>query len=156
MVNHHTYDGALDLWNNDKEIEKLTDHLKNCLANGTDNSLWKHFSMTQQAEVPRDAPMVEKQMGYMIQMVQALQNNLSRLNNQTYGPGGVMRGAPDAASGLSGQADIAKYRLMEGNKSSSSQFDTPTSVVAKSAMRVLPDANEMFKPIDPTKKKESE
>ncbi len=61
IINYHEYNSGLEPWGLSGEIGRLTVHLKDCAAPGTENSLWGYFSMSQQAEVPSDAGESEKQ-----------------------------------------------------------------------------------------------
>lgn len=80
IINYHEYDCGLEPWKLDEEVEKLTNHLKDCMGNGSGNSLWGYFSMTQQAEVPSDAPEVEKQYAYLIKQIEILRDQMNDIS----------------------------------------------------------------------------
>ena len=74
IINYHEYNSGLEPWDLDQEVEKLTRHLKECIENDDSNSLWSSFSMSKQAEVPNDAPELEKQVGYLIKLVEVIRD----------------------------------------------------------------------------------
>lgn len=77
IINYHEYDCGLEPWKLDEEIKKLTGHLTDCMENGSGNSLWGYFSMTQEAEVPTDAPDVDKQLNYLNRQIEVLREQLN-------------------------------------------------------------------------------
>jgi len=81
IINHHTYKCSLDQWDSKSEIESLKTHLEDCMENGSDNALWGYFSMSQQAEVPNDAPDTDKQLSYLIKQVDSLRSQINPANN---------------------------------------------------------------------------
>lgn len=89
MVNHSTYKSSLNPWDLETEVEKMKVHLEDCMKNGPDNSLWGHFSMTQQAKISEDSPEVEKQMSYLIRQVETLQGQLDNIKRNPVETGPV-------------------------------------------------------------------
>lgn len=79
IINYHEYDCGLDPWVIPNEIERLTDHLNECMENGSGNSLWGYFSMTQQAEISNDANDKEKQMAYLIRQIDGIGKRLQNI-----------------------------------------------------------------------------
>lgn len=78
IINYHEYDCSLSAWTIDQQIDYLKAHIEDCMENGEVNSLWGYFSMSQQAEVPNDAPNVERQLGYLIKQVESLKGNVGK------------------------------------------------------------------------------
>lgn len=72
IIYHHTYKSSLTQWGAKTEIDKLKSHLKECMKNDSDNSLWSYFSMSQLAEVGNEAPSVERQLSYAIKLLESL------------------------------------------------------------------------------------
>lgn len=70
IINHHTYNSdGLTAWAVDAEIESLKTHLEDCMNNGQENALWGYFSMSQQAVVPKDAPVAEQPLSYIVKQI---------------------------------------------------------------------------------------
>lgn len=76
-VNYHKYDSSLTSWVIKAERECLKNHIEACMKNGFENALWKYFSMSAQAELPSDAPDMEKQIAYLIKQVESLREQTS-------------------------------------------------------------------------------
>lgn len=80
IINHHTYNSnGLTAWDMETEIESLKTHLEDCMKNGSDNALWGYFSMSQQAVVPKDAPVAEQQLSYLIKQVESLRRQTDKI-----------------------------------------------------------------------------
>ena len=70
-VSYHVYNSLMAPWVLDDQIKALKTHISACLESDG-NSLWTHFSMSQQAHVSDDAPELEKQVAYLIKQVENL------------------------------------------------------------------------------------
>ncbi|WP_022669157.1 hypothetical protein [Desulfospira joergensenii] len=85
IVNYHEYVCGFDPWVLPKQIEKLTSHQQNCMERTT-NSLWSYFSMSQQAEVPSDAPDMDQKLAYLIKQVESLKDQANSTSRKSLGP----------------------------------------------------------------------
>jgi len=79
IINYHPYNSRLDPWILPKEIEILTKHLKACMDKPEGNSLWRYFSMTQQADVPNEKPGVEEKLGFLLKQMAGIKKQINAL-----------------------------------------------------------------------------
>ena len=87
IINHHTYDSLLAPWVLESQVELMMEHLESCMKNGSENALWSYFSMSQQAEVPKDAPVVEKQLSYLVQQMESLRGQINSYSHSSTSEG---------------------------------------------------------------------
>ena len=77
IINNHTYLHSLSPWLLENEIDKLSDHLKNCFSNGeTENSLWKYFSLSSAAEPLDKKPSEGNKLDYLGMQIDALRREV--------------------------------------------------------------------------------
>jgi hypothetical protein len=81
ILNHHTYDAALNAWSLGADVAKLSEHLQHSI-DGSDNrnTMWRRFGLTLRAEVPTEANSNEEKLDLLVREITALSNNA--------GPGG--------------------------------------------------------------------
>lgn len=82
-VNYHQYDSSLTSWVIKNERERLKDHLKACVKNGSDNPIWKYFGITGHADLPIDSPDVEKQISYLINQVETIKGQVNQATSNS-------------------------------------------------------------------------
>lgn len=76
IINYHTYSASLELWEIDKEIEKLTKHIKECAKKKNENSLWKYFSLSTIAEPVKEQEGVEGKVEQLSMEIMALRKQI--------------------------------------------------------------------------------
>lgn len=81
-INHHEYRCHLNIWENEKEIEKLYQHLKDTIERSDNkNSLWKYFSITSRAESLSQATEGTDKYDYLVMQMDAVRRQLEYLND---------------------------------------------------------------------------
>jgi hypothetical protein len=54
IINHHTYESALQPWTLQKQIDELADHIKKSVERSAGkNTLWKYFGLSTRATLPQ-------------------------------------------------------------------------------------------------------
>lgn len=79
-INTHRYNSSLRGWDIEEERERLTSHLKNCIAScAGKNPLWQHFGLTLRAQEPRteESPL-EAKVDLMAARIEDLQIQIRR------------------------------------------------------------------------------
>jgi len=85
IINHHTYLNSLAPWTLDSEIDKLSEHLKNCFESpSSDNSLWKYFSLSSKAATIEKPFTGDEKIDYLSMQVEALRKGLESSKNPPY------------------------------------------------------------------------
>ena len=75
IINHHTYSNALNPWILEKEIDTLSNHIKDSLNVSNDvNSLWKYFSLSSTAHPVELEKGMEGRIDYLTMQIEALRN----------------------------------------------------------------------------------
>lgn len=84
IINNHTYLSALNPWTIDKQIEDLTDHIKESYnkCEGS-NSLWKYFSLSSTAKPIEGEHDIEGKIEFLTKQIEALRNQLDRSNEKS-------------------------------------------------------------------------
>ena len=74
IVNYHTYSGALRTWEQDQQVEKLVEHIKDTMPKGEAvNSLWKYFGLSSTA-IPAPTGGVEERLEMLTSQIEAMRN----------------------------------------------------------------------------------
>ena len=80
-INHHPYNGMIDGWTDDNELNNLSNHLKNCL-NKTENDFWKRLSF----DITAAPATIDYSSEGVIQMIwkqlSTLQGSVNEINNK--------------------------------------------------------------------------
>jgi hypothetical protein len=73
IINHHVYLSGLNAWDLEKEIQKLSEHIKQSLAKSEDpNSLWKYFSLSSSARPLAEDKGLDAKIDYLTMQIEAL------------------------------------------------------------------------------------
>lgn len=77
IINFHTYNGSLDLWILEDEIEKLRKHLDDSLKRSkNENMLWKYFGFTTVAQEYKQESGIESKVDFLMLLMEAINRNL--------------------------------------------------------------------------------
>lgn len=78
IINYHTYLHALNPWELEDEINKLSEHLKNSFESpDKDNSLWKIFGLSSKAKPIESPSSSDDKIDFLTMQVQGLRKELA-------------------------------------------------------------------------------
>jgi hypothetical protein len=82
IINNHTYKSALNIWEMDEEITRLSDHIKMSFKGGANtNELWKHFGVSAVAIPPKKGS-AEQKLSLLTSQVDSLSQQLQSMRSQ--------------------------------------------------------------------------
>ena len=78
IINYYEYNGELNSWEKEKEIEALAEHLKECVGNGSENSMWRKFGLSTMAQAPVIAGNESDKFDLLLTKINGLSRRLDR------------------------------------------------------------------------------
>jgi len=87
VVNYHTYQSGLHVWNLPKEIDAIAEHIKHARERSQGaNMLWKYFSMTQRAELATSKDPINERLAVMMTQMEGLSSKIDFLESMSLVP----------------------------------------------------------------------
>lgn len=79
IINNHIYQSKLEIWNIEKDIDKLSDHIiKSIETSKGENTMWKRFGLTSIAHLAEAKGGDKSKLDYLMMQIEALTKDLKK------------------------------------------------------------------------------